>query len=134
MLTLKKVALTEPLLVGRLVSKTSHVAGINITIELPGKNEITEGPEVVNYARGMMEDFEQKHPEIDVYNTGIVMMNNAFPEASIKDMQTLIPFAFAAIIIGLLLFLRSITGTVTIFFVIIFSIITGMGTCRLDGF
>jgi len=131
---IKQVSLSEPLLVGRLVSKSSHVVGINITIELPGKNEITEGPEVVSYARGMIEAFEKEHPEIDVYTTGIVIMNNAFPEASIKDMQTLIPFAFAAIIIGLLLFLRSFTGTITTFFVIIFSIMAGMGLAGWMGF
>ena len=131
---IKEVALAEPLLVGRLVSKASHVVGVNITIELPGKNEITEGPEVVSYTREMIEAFEKEHPEIDVYTTGIVIMNNAFPEASIKDMQTLIPFAFAAIIIGLLLFLRSLTGTITTFFVIVFSIMAGMGLAGWMGF
>jgi predicted RND superfamily exporter protein len=130
----KQVALNEPLLVHRLVSESSDAAGVNITIELPGKNEITEGPEVVKFTREMVAKFEQEHPEINVYTTGIVIMNNAFPEASIKDMQTLIPLAFLAIIIGLVLFLRSLTGTIITVAVIIFSIMAGMGIAGWMGY
>ncbi|MBT8123534.1 MAG: RND transporter, partial [Gammaproteobacteria bacterium] len=39
---IKNVALNEPLLVHRLVSESANAAGVNVTIELPGKNEITE--------------------------------------------------------------------------------------------
>ncbi|MFK7816810.1 MAG: RND family transporter [Gammaproteobacteria bacterium] len=131
---IKQVALNEPLLLHRLVSESSDVAGVNITIELPGKNEITEGPEVVSFAREMIAKFEQAHPDIDVYTTGIVIMNNAFPEASINDMQTLIPLAFLAIIIGLIFFLRSFTGTIVTVVVIIFSIMAGMGIAGWMGF
>ncbi len=131
---IKDVALNEPLLVHRLVSESSKAAGVNVIIELPGKNEITEGPKVVNFTRDMVSKFEQAHPEIDVYTTGIVMMNNAFPEASKNDMKNLIPFAFAAIVIGLLLFTRSFTGTFSTLLVIIFSIMTGMGLAGWLGF
>lgn len=131
---IKQVALNEPLLLHRLVSETSDAAGVNITIELPGKNEITEGPEVVGFAREMVAEFEQAHPDINVYTTGIVIMNNAFLEASINDMQTLIPIAFLAIIIGLIFFLRSITGTIVTFVVIVFSIMAGMGIAGWMGF
>lgn len=131
---IKQVALSEPLLLHRLVSKTSDAVGVNITVELPGKNEITEGPEVVSFAREMIAKFEQAHPDINVYTTGIVIMNNAFPEASIKDMQTLIPFAFLAIIVGLIIFLRSFTSTIVTVVVIIFSIMAGMGIAGWIGF
>ncbi len=131
---IKDIALTEPLLVNRLVSKSATAAGVNITIELPGKNQITEGPEVVSFTRDMIEKFEESYPNIKVYTTGIVMMNNAFPEASQNDIKHLIPFAFAAIVIGLLLFLRSFTGTFSTLLVIIFSILMGMGTAGWLGY
>ena len=131
---IKEVALNEPLLVHRLVSESSAAASVNIIIELPGKNEITEGPEVVGFTRDMVSKFEQAHPEINVYTTGIVMMNNAFPEASINDMKTLVPIAFLAIIIGLLIFTRSFTGTFSTLLVIIFSIMAGMGVAGWLGF
>lgn len=131
---IKNVALNEPLLVHRLVSESANAAGVNVTIELPGKNEITEGPEVVSFTRNMIKEFEQEYPELDVYTTGIVMMNNAFPEASISDMKNLIPFAFLAIIVGLYLFLRSISATIAALIVIILSIMMGMGTAGWFGF
>lgn len=131
---IKNVALSEPLLVHRLVSASSEAAAVNITIELPGVNEIKEGPEVVTYVREMVKQFEQSHPEINVYSTGIVMMNNAFPEASQNDMKSLIPFAFAAIIIGLFLFLRSVSTTISALVVIMLSIMMGMGTAGWLGF
>lgn len=131
---IKEVALNEPLLVHRLVSESSAAASVNIIIELPGKNEITEGPKVVDYTRDMVSKFEQAHPEINVYTTGIVMMNNAFPEASKNDMKSLVPLAFLAIIIGLLLFTRSFTGTFSTLLVIMFSIMAGMGVAGWLGF
>ncbi len=131
---IKNVALNEPLLVHRLVSASSEAAAVNITIELPGVNEIKEGPEVVNFTREMVERFEQAHPEINVYSTGIVMMNNAFPEASQNDMKSLVPFAFAAIIIGLFLFLRSVSTTISALIVIMLSIMMGMGAAGWLGF
>lgn len=131
---IKNVALSEPLLVHRLVSASSEAAAVNITIELPGVNEIKEGPEVVTYVREMVKQFEQSHPEINVYSTGIVMMNNAFPEASQNDMKSLVPFAFMAIIIGLFLFLRSVSTTISALVVIMLSIMMGMGTAGWLGF
>ncbi len=131
---IKKVSISEPLLVDRLISVTGSVAGINITIELPGKNQITEGPEVVSYTRQMIAEFENSHPNIDVYTTGIVMMNNAFPEASQNDIKHLVPLAFLAIVIGMFLFLRSISGTIATLLVIIFSIMLGMGTAGWLGY
>ena len=131
---IKQVALGEPLLVHRLISKSATAAGVNITIELPGKNQITEGPEVVAFTRNMIAEFEQSHPKINVYTTGIVMMNNAFPEASQNDIKHLIPFAFAAIVIGLIFFLRSISGTFSTLLVIILSILMGMGTAGWLGY
>ncbi len=131
---IKDVALNEPLLVGRLVSPSASAVGVNITIELPGKNETTEGPEVVAKVREIVKNFEANHPDIDTYTTGIVMMNNAFPEASINDMKNLIPVAFLAVIIGLLFFTGSITGTFSTVLVIIFSIMMGMGAAGWLGY
>ncbi len=124
---IREVALNEPLLVKRLVSTTGAVAAVNITIELPGKDETKEGPAVVEYSRNLVKEFEKQYPGIKVYTTGIVLMNHAFQEASQNDLKSLVLLAFIAIIVGLLLFLRSITGTITTFFIIIFSIMMGMG-------
>ena len=124
---IKQIALNEPLLLNRLVSPTAHATGINITVELPEKS-LTEVPEAANFAREIRREFEEKYPEIEFSLTGMVMMNNSFPEASQRDMQTLVPWALVAVIAGLLLFLRSFTGVFSTLLVIGFSILAAMGS------
>ena len=85
----KQIALSEPLLINRLISPSSHVTGINVTINLPGKT-ITEVPEVAKFVRDMADDFRSNHPEFNVYLTGVAMINNQFVESGQQDMQTLV--------------------------------------------
>ncbi len=123
-----KIAIEEPLLLNRLISGKQHATGVNVTIELPGINPTAEVPEVVSHVREMMAGFETKYPDIEFYVTGVVMLNNAFPEASIKDIKTLIPLALGAIIIGLIIFLRTVSGMITTVIVIFMSIFAAMGS------
>ena len=128
-----QIAIKEPLLLNRLISGQQHATGVNVTIELPSINPTAEVPEVVSYVREMMTGFEEKYPDIEFYVTGVVMLNNAFPEASIKDMKSLVPMALAAIIIGLVVFLRTISGMFTTVIVIFMSIFAAMGSAGWIG-
>ncbi len=123
----RDIALHEPLLVNRLVSKSGHVTGVNITIELKGVDLTKENPQVVEFVRDLRTRFEQKFPDIDVKLTGIIVMNQAFPEASIYDMTHLVPFMFLVFAIILFFWVKGFSGTITTFFVIIFSIVGAMG-------
>ncbi len=123
-----QIAITEPLLVKRLIAPDQHATGVNITIELPGVNPTAEVPEVVRHIRKMLPDFEKRYPDIEFYTSGIVMMNNAFPEASMKDMRTLIPLALGAIILCLIFFLRTFSGATTTVVLIFLSIFMAMGS------
>jgi predicted RND superfamily exporter protein len=128
------IAIQEPLLLNRLISPKKHATGVNITIEMPEKNPNAEVPEVVSFVRPMIAEMEAKYPQINFYTTGVIMMNNAFPEASKNDIMTLIPIVFAAIIIGMLVFLRTISGTIATVVLIFFSILMAMGTAGWLGF
>ena len=59
--------------------------------------------------------------------TGLVVMDNAFMEASMKDMSSLTLIMFGLILFGLMILLRSITGTISVLFVIMLSIMATMG-------
>jgi len=128
------IAIQEPLLLNRLISPKKHATGVNITIEMPEKNPNAEVPEVVSFVRPMIAEMEAKYPQINFYTTGVIMMNNAFPEASKDDITTLIPIVFGAIIIGMLLFLRTISGTIATVVLIFFSILMAMGATGWLGF
>ena len=131
---IKNVALNEPLLKRRLISAKGHVTGVNVTIQLPGKNRTQEVPEVVSFARGVAKQFMEKHPTVKVRLSGLVFMNNAFSEASKGDMRSLVPISFVLMLITLGLLLKGFTGTVGTMLIIIFSILTAMGMGGYLGF
>jgi len=124
---IRDISLKEPNLVNNLISPSGHVTGINVTISLPGVNESTENPEVTQFARNLVAEFEQRYPDIEIRLTGMVIMNNAFGENSLNDMTTLIPLSFLVMLIMLAILTRAFAGTVATLLVIAFSIITGMG-------
>ncbi len=125
--SIKNIALNEPLLVNRVISPSAHATGVNVVVELPG-NDPNEVFEVSAAAREIKTRIEAEFPQIDLYMTGVVLMNNAFPEASQEDMQTLVPLSYLVIIIGAFLFLRSIAGTIGTVCVIVFSTVMAMGS------
>ena len=122
----RDIALNEPLLVKRLVSPSGHVAGVNVTIQLPGKS-LTEVPEVAQFSRELKRTLEANYPNHKIYITGLAMMNNAFGESSQNDMTTLVPMMFLTIIVVLGLLLRSFSATISSIVMIFFTIIFAMG-------
>jgi len=123
----RRIALSEPLLVNRLVSPDGRVTGVNVTIELPGKNPILENPKVVEFARDLKRQFNEKFPDIELRMTGIIVMNQAFPEASQYDMSHLTPLMFLVFLVILYFWVRGFAGTFATFWVILFSIVGAMG-------
>ncbi|VAW95151.1 Predicted exporter of the RND superfamily [hydrothermal vent metagenome] len=101
----KKIALSDPVLRNRLIPKTSAVTGVNATIQLPGKDEAKEVPVVVAKAREIMNDFNKRYPNVEIRLNGMVLMNNAFSEASQQDMAQLVlpSFILMIIILGVLI-------------------------------
>jgi len=130
---IKNIALHEPLLVHRLISPQAHVTAINITVELPGKTQ-NEVPDVAASVRELAHYIETTYPDIKVYLSGIVMMNNAFPEASKYDMTHLTPLSYLVILIVLLIMLRSFSGIITTLLLLSLSIMAAMGFAGWVGY
>ncbi len=123
---IKNIALNEPLLLNSAISADSKVTAVNVTINLPiGDPE--GSPKVTGYTRDLIKQLKETNPNIDVHLTGLVVMDNAFMEASMGDMSSLTLIMFLLILIGLLFFLRSITATLSILVVILLSIASTMG-------
>lgn len=123
---IRAVALSEPLLVNRLVSPSGHAAGVSVNILLPRKSR-DEVPEVAAFARRMVNEFRAAHPGIDLYLTGAIMFDNAFAEATKDDISTLVPVMFFTILLIIGLSVRSFAATFATLLVILFSMVTGMG-------
>ncbi|RDE19030.1 RND family transporter [Motiliproteus coralliicola] len=130
---IRRVATTEPQLVHKLVDPEGRVSVVNVTIQLPGKDPVTEGPEVATKVRQLVADFEAANPGSKVHLSGMVMMNVAFTEASLADNATLVPLMFGVVILAIGLLLRTITGTVSTLVIIIVSITSTMGLAGWSG-
>ena len=130
---IQKIALNEPLIIHRLLSDKSHVTTINITTEFPGVDMTKEVPETVASVRELKRYINKTYPQIDVYLSGFVMMNNAFPEAAQYDMTHLIPLAVLVILSLVFFLLRGVAATFSTLVVIIFSVLAAMGTAGWVG-
>ncbi len=123
----KEIALKEPLLVNRLIAPAADVTAINITVQFPRENEAVEGPQVVEFVREMAAEIRAKHPDMQVYLTGMAIMNHSFTESSKNDMATLVPFSFAVMLLLLALLVGGFTGTFATLLVIMCSIMAALG-------
>ena len=142
--TIRAAALAQPLLVKKLLSPSTDVTGVNITVEMPGelsdedrllppeernlKDPAYALEQAVTFTRAMMADMEATYPDIRFSTTGVVVMNQAFPEASTTDMMTIIPLAFLVIIVGILALIRSPMAMLGTVIVVLLSIMAAMGT------
>jgi len=122
----RTTALNEPLLINKLISPDGTTAGINISVNLPGKS-MMESPQVMEYARNLAAEVRISNPDLHVALTGVAALNHAFAEASQGDIQTLIPLMYAALLGIMIVLLRSFSGTFATVLVIGFSAATALG-------
>jgi len=108
-----------------LISPQAHVTVINVTVQLPGIHPEAEVPEIAVFVWELAKQLRNNYPHIDVYLTGIVMFNNALPEASNKDLSTLVPAMYIVILV--MLWLRGFSGTFVAFLVISFATVGAWG-------
>lgn len=131
----KIIALNEPSLAGRIISLAADVTAVNVSMEMPGLDPSTETPEVANAAYDIQHYLQDKYPEIDVYVTGQIIMDNTFKDAAIYDLTHIIPLAFliATLCIALYMFMASgsmttvFSGTLAILIIIVTSILFAQG-------
>jgi uncharacterized protein len=123
---IKKTALSEPRLKNLLISDSGDVAGISANLVRPNLST-DETPAVAAVARKIAEAFRQKYPDIDLYLTGEIMQDVVFAEATRDDMKHLLPMMYLAMLIIMIVMLRSILRTLMVFMVIGFSVASSMG-------
>ncbi len=131
---IREAALAEPALYNRLVNDAGYTTGINITVTLPGLNDMTEVPEVVTKIRSIETEFNERYPGIEMRQAGVVMLNNAFSESSMKDMGTVMLPMFIIIFVIMAVLLRSFFATAITGAVVMFSIMGAMGMMGWYGY
>ncbi len=122
----RRVSLAEPLLTGRLIAPDARTTGVNVRISLPGE-AVDELAQTVAHARGLVAEYSEAHPELEIQVGGLSMLNWAFAEAPMRDMPVVMPLMFLAFMITIGAFLRSGTGLVATLGVIGFSTAAALG-------
>ncbi|MFT6389904.1 MAG: putative RND superfamily exporter protein [Cellvibrionaceae bacterium] len=131
---LKAIVLSEPVLYKKLISDDASVTVVNATVQLPGIDPVTELPAVVIKVREIQKELIEAHPELDIYLSGMTIMNNTFSESALNDSSTLVPIMFGVVALGMTILLRTISGSVATIIVVMFSIVSTMGLAGWLGF
>jgi predicted RND superfamily exporter protein len=128
----RAVALREPLLAKRLVSEDARATGVNVRISLPGESQ-DELPATVEHVRMLVDQYRAEYPDVEIHAAGISMMNVAFAEAPLRDLPVVMPLMFGALVLAIVLFLRTFSGIVGTLVVVGFSTVTALGVAGYLG-
>ncbi|MEM9145680.1 MAG: MMPL family transporter [Pseudomonadota bacterium] len=126
----RDIALAEPILRDQLLTRDAGVTAINVVLQYPEK-DLTEVPLAAEAARALRDRIEAEHPGVDVTLTGVSMLNNAFAEAGMGDMMTLVPLMYLVVLVAAVVALRSLSGTVATLGVITGSVLVAMGAAGI---
>jgi predicted RND superfamily exporter protein len=122
----RQVALAEPLLVGKVVSRDGRTTGVNVRVALPG-NSSEELRAAVSYSRELEARYRAEYPELEIHTAGLSMLNAAFAESPERDLPFVMPLMFGALTAAVIFFLRSGAGVAATLAVIGSSVALAVG-------
>lgn len=130
---IKNVVLNEPALVKRLVSEDGLMTAVNITVQLPEKNQNQEVADVYNHVVALTEKLAAEHPTVQFKLAGVIALNNAFTAEAQHDASLLVPMMFVTIVLILALMLRSALAAFAVVIIIILTISSTLGLAGWAG-
>lgn len=130
---IRRVALAEPFLVNALVNPEGTVAGVRVTLNMPGIEQIKEVPEVVFAIRALVAELQQAHPDIEVHLAGQTIANQAFPEESQADSVRVWPWFMLTMMLLLVYFFRSVKAMLVTFVACLLAVFGGAGLIGFFG-
>ncbi len=123
---IERVALNEPQLLGRLVSRDGRVGALAISF-VKAEDQSAIVAEVPDYLDAVLEEARAGHPDLGFYITGDVILNRVTVAAMEEGVQSTLPIAFLLVLVGTALLLRSVFGVVAIVVMMAFGILTTIG-------
>ncbi|MFH1724789.1 MAG: MMPL family transporter [Elusimicrobiota bacterium] len=128
----REIALSEPSLIDRIVSKSGHVTAVSVNI-VKREETLEEEVLVTEHVRRLAAEFRKRYPELPLRLTGTLIWNAAFREAAQADLGFLIPLMLGVMAAVILLLLRSLAAMLVTMLVIGSSALTAMGVGGLLG-
>ena len=115
-----------------MISSDGKTFGVNAVLQLP-QESLEEVPAATAVAREIRDRLQADYPDLEIALTGYSMLSNAFFEAGMSDMATLVPLMYGVLLIIVALALRSIIATLATFVVILCSTLSAMGVAGFLG-
>ena len=129
---IRDIALSEPELIGRLVSHDGRVGALAISF-VRAEDQSAVVAEVPDYLNAVLDEARARYPDLGYYLTGDIILNRTTAAAMEEGVQSTLPIAFLLVIVGTALLLRSLFGVVAIVLVMVFSILTTVGSAGWAG-
>ena len=129
----KEVLTTEPAVKNFLINEDLDSAMVAVRIQLDA-DDATAVAECAAFSRELIEEFREKYPDLRFEVSGTGMLSNAFAEAPEIDGKTVFPTMFALLIVFMLIFTRSISGTFATLGVISLAAAGAMGAAGYIGY
>lgn len=130
----KAIAINDPILLNRLVSKEGHVALVNITVDIPNEDKSNKIFEVINFVRSITDNLKLKYPDTQFYHAGIVAMDYYVLTETKKDTFTLIPIMSFVIVVFLIILLKSVFATFSTSCIVASVLVSTMGIAGWLGY
>lgn len=123
----RAVALSEQLIVGRLISANGRVAAINVTLNLKEEGKAAALAASVTSARNIADEAQRSNVGIKVHLAGLALTEQTLAEVTATDGATLIPLLFLVVLVVLAVLLRSPLAALCTVITIVLSVAVGMG-------
>ena len=125
--TVRTVAEREPFLVNSLVNPQGSVAGVRLTLNLPGEDPLQETPAVVMPLRALAADIMAAHPDIQIHLAGQTIANQAYPEESQADFVRVWPWFALTMLVLLAWLFRSLKAMAVTWSACLLAVLAGAG-------
>ena len=124
---IRAIALSDPRVEGSILATGGDVSVVNVTVELPGGDQLEAVAKVAGFARDIAAQAEERFPGVDLRVVGTVMVNQTFLEASIDSQVIFLPTSLAIMALILAILIRGLAGVAATGTVIVFSILVSIG-------
>lgn len=131
----RQTALSERLLVRRLISDDGYTTAISANFTIPDEERSRIIREILSASKALAQEFAAENPDLEIYVSGRVPNRAAFAQASIVDFTTIVPTALVVtfgVLLSLYIFLLrhfwlSVWSTVATFIVSVSAVIFAQG-------
>jgi len=131
---LKEIALGEDSIRDRLISKNGRTTAIVVSIFLPDDDRNEALSDTVNYARQIQAEFQKNNPELEIYLTGEIVMDQVLLEIVLSDMSILMSLMITVGFAILWFLLRSLFAAIATGIMIVLSLTCALGIAGWSGF